>query len=271
MVKKLFLILFCSGIVFANSVTYSIISILGPQEFQRNERFINKVFAKEENFLNGKGEPNLYKISQALKANGLLSLTFGVPKELLVEFEIKENPLVFMNALYEVLRAMGYYYYLIKESQIDEKGYRFILSMNTEYAIDPVILQEKLKEYGYEANLIERKSLQEWKYSFKNVEFKYPKATQLLLNESKFMANLAGEYWYQCEGGNKLILESANGAKWFPKIVFFDKFMNIIEVEETKESVQKLEVTLPKEVKFIKVSDTFLPINIKNGLNVIMQ
>ncbi|CAM2781664.1 hypothetical protein [Helicobacter burdigaliensis] len=271
MVKKIFLCLCFSGIIFANSVTYSIISILGPHEFQRNERFIQRIFAKEDNFLDGKGNPNLYKISQNLKTNGLLNLTFGAPKELLVKFEVKENPLIFMNALYEVLRAMGYYYYLVKQSQIDEKGYQFTLSMNTEYAIDPVILQEKLQEFGYEATLIEKINLQEWKYSFKNLEFNYPKAVQLPLNEIKFMANLGGEYWYMCDGGNKLVLESANGVKWFPKIVFFDQSMNILEVKDTKESVQRLEITLPKEAKFVKVSDTFLPINIKNGINVIMQ
>ena len=53
-----------------NSLDYSIVSLLGVQDYKVNQKFIQKLFENQEEFLNGVGEPDLYKISKILKEDG---------------------------------------------------------------------------------------------------------------------------------------------------------------------------------------------------------
>ena len=123
-----------------NPIDYKVAQLLGVQEYKTNQKFIQRLFSNQGYFLDNKGQPDLYKISQTLKQNGLLKLTFKQPMELEVTFSVKENPTTFTNVLYDILNEMGYYYFLLKESVLNEQQFKFILSMNTEYAIDPTLL-----------------------------------------------------------------------------------------------------------------------------------
>ena len=221
--------------------------------------------------MDNKGQPDLYKISQTLKQNGLLKLTFKQPMELEVTFSVKENPTTFTNVLYDILNEMGYYYFLLKESVLNEQQFKFILSMNTEYAIDPTLLQEKLYDYGYKVLNIERSQVYQWNYTITNTTFQYPKATKLTTNETNRKANLKGEYWYQIDKGNRLEVKSSNGILWYPKLIFFDKNLNILEIISNQKSSQTFQKEIPKGAMFVKITDTFLPITTKNGLDVTLK
>ncbi|MDE5602326.1 MAG: hypothetical protein K2I71_00160, partial [Helicobacter sp.] len=157
----------------------------------------------------------------------------------------------------------------IKQSMLDNKSYKFILSMNTEYAIDPVLLQELLKGYGYVALKIEKRSLAQWVYEVKENKFQYPKAILLNPNEKREQANLSGEYWYEVSESNTLEIASSNGILWYPKIVFFDSHLRILEISSQEvKAVQAIKIKIPKGTVFIKISDIYLPLTIKNGLIV---
>ncbi len=160
-IKVILTLLLGVGILFANpkSVDYQIISLLGVQDYKINQKLIQRLFKNPLEFMDEVGNPNIYKISQVLKQNGLLKLAFASPMELEVSFEIAGNPMAFTSALYDILGTMGYYYFFVKQSVLDNYSYKFVLSMNTEYAIDPILLQERLKEYGYMALKIERTNL----------------------------------------------------------------------------------------------------------------
>ncbi|WP_104721414.1 hypothetical protein [Helicobacter mesocricetorum] len=270
-VKIVLTLLLGVGILFANpkSVDYHIIALLGVQDYKINQKFIQRLFKNQSEFMDGDGNPNVYKISQVLKQNGLLKLVFASPMELEISFEIAGNPMAFTSALYDILGTMGYYYFLVKQSALDDKSYKFILSMDTEYAIDPVLLQERLREYGYMALKIEKQSLGQWVYEIKEEKFQYPKAVLLNPNEKREQANLSGEYWYRVSQANTLGIASSNGILWYPKIVFFDSSLRVLEIfsQEVK-AVQEIKIKIPKDTAFIKISDIYLPLTIKNGLVV---
>ena len=213
----------------------------------------------------------MYKISKVLKDNGLLKLTFGSPKELEVSFEMGHNPAAFTSVLYDVLGAMGYYYFLVKQSRLDGEKYQFVLSMNTEYAIDPVLFQEKLRDYGYSVSRIEKRNVQRWVYSISQNTLKYPKAVPLEKNLPQSRADLKGEYWYSLKEGGSLIISSVDGASWYPKIVFFDENLRILKVEALEDSVYETKVVIPNGTVFVEISDYYLPIAIKEGLKVILR
>ncbi len=261
----------CAQDSMQNPVDYRVMQLLGVEDYRINQKFIQRLFDNQSYFLDAKGQPDLYKISKTLKQNGLLKLTFKRPMELEIAFVVKDNPQTFVSALYDVLDAMGYYYFLVKQSLLDEKQFKFVLSMNTEYAIDPTLLQEKLKEFGYSVQSIERTNLSQWNYHIALLEFKYPKASVLVLNESNNTANLKGEYWYSIENGKELEIKSSNNVAWYPKIVFYDEELNILEILSSSKLLRQIQKTIPKNTKFIKITDAYLPITIKNGLNVKLQ
>ena len=166
---------------------------------------------------------------------------------------------------------MGYYYFLLKQSVLDDRKLKFILSMNTEYAIDPALLQEKLMEYGYVVQNIERETITKWSYQVALLDFQYPKAGALVRNTSNHKASLKGEYWYSIEGEGELVVKSSNNTAWYPKIVFYDGMLNILEIASSQQSVRVVQKTIPHNTRFIKITDTYLPITIKNGLDVVLQ
>lgn len=254
-----------------NPIDYKVMQLLGVQEYKTNQKFIQRLFSNQGYFLDNAKQPDLYKISQTLKQNGLLKLTFKQPMELEVSFSINENPATFTSVLYDILNEMGYYYFLLKESSLEEQKFKFILSMNTEYAIDPTLLQEKLFHYGYRVQSIERSSIHQWNYTITNSAFQYPKATKLTTNEPNHKANLKGEYWYQIEQGSRLEVKSSNGILWYPKLIFFDKNLNILEITSSQKSSQIIQKEIPKGAMFAKITDTYLPITTKNGLDVTLK
>lgn len=254
-----------------NPVDYKVMQLLGVEDYRINQKFIQRLFSNQDDFLDERGQPDLYKISRMLKQNGLLKLTFKQPMELEIAFVVRDNPQTFVSVLYDVLDAMGYYYFLVKQSLFDEKQFKFVLAMHTEYAIDPALLQEKLKEYGYGVQSIEKASLTQWNYHIEHSEFRYPKAIPLTLNQSYHKASLKGEYWYSIEEGESLEIKSSNNIEWYPKIVFYDAELNILEIIVSSKLLRTLQKKIPKNTKFIKITDTYLPITIKNGLEVQLQ
>ena len=254
-----------------NPVDYRVMQLLGVEDYKVNQKFIQRLFSNQAYFLESNGQPDLYKITKTLKQNGLLKLTFSKPMELEIAFVISDNAQTFISTLYDILDAMGYYYFLVKQSVLDDKQFKFILLMNTEYAIDPTLLQEKLKEYGYKVQSIERTNLNQWNYSILLENFQYPKATLLQTNTKNHKADLKGEYWYQIDSGRSLEVNSSNGTLWYPKIIFFDHSLNVLQIISHSKSTQRIVQEIPKNTRFIKITDTYLPITTKNGLDVILQ
>ncbi|TLD86591.1 hypothetical protein LS69_006030 [Helicobacter sp. MIT 05-5294] len=254
-----------------NPIDYKVMQLLGVQEYKMNQKFVQRLFSNQGYFLDAKGQPNLYKISSTLKQNGLLKLTFKQPMELEIAFIVNENAATFINVLYEILNEMGYYYFLLKESLLDGQQLKFILSMNTEYAIDPTLFQEKLLDYGYKVQSIERSSIHQWNYTITTTAFQYPKATKLIPNETQKKANLKGEYWYQISQGKSLEVKSSNGILWYPKLIFFDKNLNILEISSSQKALQMIQKGIPKGAEFVKITDTYLPITTKNGLDITLK
>lgn len=271
MVKRLsYFIVFISSLAFGNSIDYAVISLLGGQEFKENQKFIQRLFVKEQNFTDENGNANIYKVAKTLKANGLLKLSFQGPKELEASFFVEGNPATFVNVLHNVLNAMGYYYFMTKKSVLENGDYSFTLAMNTEYAIDPVLLFENLNKYGYKITNIQKQSLTQWDYQIIEQGFKYPKAMNLELDSLKNDLNLSGEYWYKINTGKSLEINSPYKT-WYPKIAFYNGNLELIDIVLEEKAMKKFIVEIPQNVVYIKITDKYVPSNVKGGLSVMLK
>ena len=97
-------IIFCHSL-FAqtpNALDYKVVQLLGVEDYRINQKFIQRLFSNQDDFLDQNGQPSLHKISKVLKQNGLLKLAFEEPMELEVTFVITEHPQTFISTLYDV-------------------------------------------------------------------------------------------------------------------------------------------------------------------------
>ena len=151
---------------------------------------------------------------------------------------------------------------------LEDEKYHFVLSMNTEYAVDPVLLQERLLAYGYHISKIEKRNINQWVYEVWQGDFQYPKAILLTINETNNHANPKGEYWYKIQEGKNISFASVGGVSWYPKIVFFDKNLKIINIVSSQDSMREINLKIPENTSFIKVSDTRSNVRLDKYLKV---
>ena len=93
MLKKIFLFftIVFTVIVNANSLDDKIENLLGSSEYKIHYKLLNLLFKDQENFYNAK-KLKLINILAVLKSNGLLKLKYEKPRELVIEFNISDDP-----------------------------------------------------------------------------------------------------------------------------------------------------------------------------------
>jgi hypothetical protein len=75
-------------------------------------------------------------------------------------------------------------------------------------------------------------------------------------------------YWLDVENAKKIRLMSPAGNQWFPYIVFYDKNLRIIENYTKEIKSYNVKLKIPRDSKYIKISDIYTLENLKRGLNV---
>ena len=66
----------------------------------------------------------------------------------MLNFETNGAALFFVKIMGDTLRNIGYYRYVTQESNLQSKRFKWTISLNSEYATDPIILQRELLKSG---------------------------------------------------------------------------------------------------------------------------
>ena len=276
MVKIFSIFLLLSTLVFAqnifvenlNEVKSPIVSkvktFLSEESFNKNKEYIKIIFSPESDYY-VKNRVDVVKIAKTLKENGLLNLFFDKPQELRLSFKTSGYPLFFVKIMGDTLRNIGYYRYVTTESNLDISEFRWDISLNSEYATDPHILQQELEKSGCLITDIKRVSKNYWSYSIDiNNGFLNVKALEDSVEMSLKRSLYA--HWLNVSNVKNINIKSSLKNKWYPHIVFYDKELHILKVikEDTKTSSFYVEV--PKSAKYIKITDMYTLKNIKDDL-----
>jgi len=270
MVKIFTIFLLLSSLVFANEVeqetllTQKIKTFLNEESYFKNQEFIKLIFFPQSDYYIQE-RVDVVKVAQTLKENGLLKLFFEKPQELRLSFKTSGSPLFFVKIMGDTLRNIGYYRYVTVESNLDSSEFTWIISLNSEYATDPQILQQELSKSGCSVIDIKRNSSNDWEYSvdMSNGYLNIPSLksfTNVNLKRSLYA------HWLNVSEIKNLRIESSLRDRWYPKIVYYDKQLHLLKVIKQDTKTRTLTLKIPKCAKYIKISDIYTLKNVKDNL-----
>lgn len=270
MVRVLIIALFCS-ILFADSkdlsaIDLKIINLVGESSYNRNRSFINKLFANKNSFYQN-GYLNIYEVISTLQNNGLLKLKFDKPQDFNVVFSAKTSPIFLLRAVNQSLLNMGYSYWLPSEVNYEEDTATIKITLNTEHIIDPLILLNELAKSGFASANVIQNSQTSWEYDLILLDSKIPNSTFISKGNSVNVYEVSGQYWLEVGSTGTLEVSSLTNIEFNPKIVFFDKNLNILDVEELSKR-NRFSINIVDNTKFVSIKDYVYSANLKSGLNV---
>lgn len=267
MVKKLLLLALCLSFSFSDALDDKIKSFMSAQEYHTHSRLLRIVFKDRSNFYS-RGSVDSVKVLSALRSNGLLKLSLEHPEGIIVAFRLDFSSFLAIKAISDSLASLGYNYFVIDEAKNNKEGFSLKIGIDTEYAPDPILLNDEFKKRGLRVVDISKNS-NEWLYTLHVKSSTLPDAIVLKRDESQVVSKMLKAYWVEIEDGAKrVVVKSLVGNSWYPKVVFYDGSLNILEVVQKNQESQYEDIEIPKGSKFIKVSDFFGSYNIKNGFEI---
>lgn len=270
MVRLLKIFIVCISLlsfINANDLQSKIINLVGESGYNRNKSFINKIFKDEKSFyLNG--NLDIYKVITTLKDNGLLKFKFSKPQEFYARFTSKTSPVFLLKAVNQSLSYLGYSYFVTSEASYQDSISVVKILLTTEHIIDPIMLLNELAKSGFVGIDIESVSQNEWNYELSLINSKIPDSVFLSKGNNIKANEISGEYWFELSDSNGIVSFSLiNNRSFSPKIVFFDKNLNILEVQ-TLSRRSSANIGVVKNTKFIQITDCINSSNLKGGVNI---
>jgi len=243
-----------------------IASFIGEEHFSENQNYINIIFKGEKRFFKN-DKLRVVDVIEVLEDNGLLKLMFEVPTRYEMTFRSTGEPLFFVKLMGDSLRDMGYYRYVIKESSQDATGFSWTISLEAEYMTDPVLLQKELQKRGCNIIDIVHEEKLAWSYeidtskAFLNVE-------TLKNGEKRRYTRVNYAKWLDVAKIKSLYIKSHRANEWYPYIALYDSSLRLLKVIKQDKFTESLDITLPLEARYARISDLYTVTNIKNGLDI---
>ena len=249
-----------------NNLTLKIKSFLDTDVYEKNEAFVGVIFDPESDFYQNE-RVDVVKVVETLKENGLLNLFYKSPKEIQLNFKTSASPLFFVKLMGDTLRNIGYYRYVTTASTLSSSEFTWSINLTSEYATDPLVLQTELNKSGSNIIDIERLSATEWTYvvdmgkSFLNL-IELEKSQEIKLKRSLYA------HWLNVAKIEKLKIVSSRRNTWYPYIAYYDASLHLLKVIKEDERYNKINLVIPKEAKYIKISDLYSLKNVKDELTL---
>lgn len=271
MKRYFFAIVLFVSLLNADKLNDKIINLIGQKDYQIHKNLINILFQKKEHFFIGESI-RFVPMLKALKKNGLLHLEFDRPKKLTVEFHLYNDPLKALKIMNDTLKSLGYYYYFTKKSLYDGNGNMiWTITLNTEYAIDPLVLSSELVNHECKILDIEKVRDDKWIYKIDALNGKLFDTIVIDSDEKVVLQKPLKPYFIEIKEADELRIIGRKLNNWFPYIVFYDSHLNVLNVVKKNRIYKGLRIKIPKNTKYIKISDLYNLINIKRGLSVIVK
>jgi len=251
-------------VVTEDPLTSKIKSFLDEATYSENIDFINVIFDPKSAFYENQ-RVDTVEVIQTLKENGLLKLFFNKPRELKLNFKTSGAPLFFVKIMGDTLRNIGYYRYVTTASNLDASEFTWNITLTSEYATDPLILEKELNESGCKIIDIERNSAYEWTYivdmdrGYLNIQELQSKV-QVKLKRSLYA------HWLNVSKVKTLNIKSSRRNRWYPYIAYYDASLHLLKVLKRDDIYRDIKLNIPQNAKYIKIADLYTLKNVRDEL-----
>jgi len=279
MVKALFIIVLFFRFAFAQEFELSdanatkdelllekIRSFLDEKSFVQNRAFIDIVFDPKSAYFENE-QLNSIKIVETLKENGLLKLFFDAPQEFELNFRTSGSPLFFIKIMRDTLRSIGYYRYVTTASHLDSSEFYWSISLQSEYATDPLVLQNQLAKSGCKIMDVQRESSNKWAYTI-DMSHGYLNLPKLHADENFDLKRSLYAHWLDVSDISYLKITSSRQNHWYPYIAYYNSSMHLLKIIKEDRIHKSIELDIPKNAKYMKISDLYSLKNVKNELHL---
>lgn len=272
MIKKIFFLTLLTLTLQASTVLDNKISnLIGEFEYIKHKNLINYIFKDKQSYFIGKNIDYI-KVIRKLQENGLLKITLDRPKDIYIKFNTNHDPIKSLKILKDTLKSLGFYYYFTKTLKYDEQNLNWEIKLKTEAAIDPLILANELYKQNSRVADIKREGDNKWEYSIDTTFSTLNNSIQITANEKKYLRKPLKPYLIKLNDSvSRVTIISKILNNWFPKVVFYDKHLNILKLIKEDKVHGKLVLEVPQDTKYIKIDDLYTLINIKRGLSIITK
>jgi len=263
-----FLLLFTSA--FSNEtnkedlLTEKIKTFIDNSVYEDNKAYIDIIFSPKSDYYT-QDRVDSVKIVETLKDNGLLNLFFTKPSELKLSFKTSGSPLLFVKIMGDTLRNIGYYRYVTRESNLNPSEFTWGISLTSEYATDPLILQKELQKSGCIIVDIQRNSPADWSYTVDMRDGELS-LNSLKAPEQSILKRSLYAHWLNISKIKKLEIISSNRNDWYPYIAYYDSSLHLLKVIKKDKKTSKIILNIPRYAEYIKISDIYTLKNIKEEL-----
>ncbi|MDF1878805.1 hypothetical protein JHD46_04030 [Sulfurimonas sp. SAG-AH-194-C20] len=249
-----------------NPLTAKIKSFLDAETYRENSEFVNVIFDPDTAFYENERVDSV-KVVQTLKENGLLKLFFAKPSELKLNFKTSGTPLFFVKIMGDTLRNIGYYRYVTTASNLDASEFTWNIALTSEYATDPLVLEQELQKSGCKIIDIERNSAYEWTYvidmdkGFLDIEVLDPR-------EESSLKRAAYAHWLNVSKIKMLSISSSRRNSWYPYISYYDASLHLLKVIRKDKIYHHIKLNIPQNAKYMKIADLYTMKNIRDELSL---
>ncbi|MCI6217648.1 MAG: hypothetical protein MR629_03790 [Helicobacter sp.] len=255
--------LFC--FCFGDALDSKLKNLIGERNYKINANFINKIF-QDRNLFYTDGKLSMPQIFQTLRNNGLLNLRFQNPQEVSLIFSARTSPILLNRTINDILSSMGYSYFNVQKADYNDGISSIDFHFVTEHAPDPWVILSELEKRGLLSIDVTRHSLQKWEYLLELSSLQIPNSRTISLNEALSLRDISGQYWLNLQEQGKLKI--SNTQKWYPRVVFFDRNLAIVNSFLSKDSKTSITLKIPQGVSFIMITDFNNTANLKNGISI---
>jgi hypothetical protein len=270
MVKGLLAVLFLAASLWAQSPLFEKVrSLVGDETYAANEAFIKIIFSNRQHYVKG-DRIDVVNVIDTLKENGLLKLFYDSPKSLELTFRTNGTPQFFMTLMNDTLRDMGYYHYITESAELSNVGYTWKITMQSEYATDPMALEHELERRGCRILDIERDSDTKWRYLI-DMSNAHLKLTPLKPGANFRTKRLVYPRWLNVSDTRKLTVWSLQGNNWYPYIAFYDDDLRLLKLYKREKTSWQVIINLPRGCAYVKIADLYSRKNVNAGFRIQAQ
>lgn len=245
-------------------LTLKIKSFLSEKSYEVNKDFINVIFEPKSAFYVN-DRVDAIKVVQTLKSNGLLNLFFQSPQDFRLNFKTSGFPLFFVKIMEDTLQNIGYFRYVTTASNFDTSEFSWSIDLTSEYATDPLILENALQKSGCSIVDVEKNSDKEWTYTI-DITNGHLNVAQLQPDEEFKLKRSLYAHWLDISKISSMTIKSSRRDRWYPYIAYYDASLHLLKLLKKDRIYKKLRLTIPKNAKYIKISDMFTLKNVKDKL-----